>query len=547
MMIETDYYQLFRPTRESSFAASGDSRWMGLVDPLTFVLRLNEDIYSLIKSKKPFFRNWSTEQQIAAGVAIHETIHWWQLIGTTTGLFHASCINIQSNILTSLLKTWIHDYEPKKSAFLAFRDALARKAEPELHLLYNIVGRWMDLEFWSALMAQRSAAYRIADKPFFESSGKTLLRAAFYSLHQLLSLGGNDMHRSHWFNNWLDHVEQLSHEQHVNFSSIGILQDRKLTIGGNEIFEGQARLTEMQYLHSLTRGRLDFSALEKLNYLRGKYGKALQEFIRISGLPWPTNSLCPSVGLYLLACDLALNPPIPYPVEMANITDIVEHCHPGIRFLSICEKISQNPSKWFQSFRYTYEVHCEFTAALEPSPYSFSISEIAGQCVDFWMRLPDLNDIINGQIDKALELPSTPLKLLLRKHVLLMREKQKSPHLFCWYGALFIEVIFRKFGFVRYGPPLISIGQTGQIFGSPSLNEGKANNPENILYNLLISQGMNDLVRQWISKPGLFLYNYDWIDPREPEAFWRDALGNYLTKMYGIKPDDIYVLPEPSW
>lgn len=543
-MTEFDYYSLFRPPRGSGFASGGSAEWMGLIDPMTFVLRFNPTVNAILQGERPESAfDWGVREQTAAGILVHEMSHWWQLVGTTVGLLHASCVNVQSNILTSLLQDWIRGYEPRKSAFLAFRDAMVRGATPEINLLYNVVGRWMDLEFWSALMDQRSAPYKIADKPFFESSGKTLLRAAFYSLHQLLSLGNEAMHRAEWFNHWLNEADRLSEGANDDFTGPGSLAG--LPIGGREILEGQARLTEAQYLYFLSAGRLDLQKLDGLGYFTKEYGHAMREFSRLTAIPAPTHSLDPAIGLCLLACDLALNPPVPYPVEFTDIGKIVRHCHPGVRFVEICRTIAKSPSQWLKRLDYTAEVHSEFTAALEPSPYRMATAEVASRCVEFWERHPDLRPITNGDVDEALRLPSTPLKLLLRKHVAVMRDKCRVPHRFCWYGALFSEVMTQEFGFMRHGPPLLSAGETGQIFGSPALDEGNARDPETILYNLLISQAMNDVVRQWVSKPGPFSYRYDWIDPREPESFWRTALGDYFKRSYGIAIDDVKILPVP--
>lgn len=546
-MIEVDYYRLFRPNQGTNFASTANSKWMGLVDPMTFVLRVDPDIDALIRGEQEvtFALAWSAEKKAAVGVFIHEMIHWWQLVGTTIGLLHAACINVQSNILTSLLRQWVHEYEPRKSAFLAFREAMMRRPGPELQILYNVVGRWMDLEFWSALMDQRAAAYRVADKPFFESSGKTLLRAAFYSLHQLLALGGDAMKRAEWFNEWIQEQERLSGRgSNEDFTGPGILAG--LPIGGREILEGQARLTEIQYLHQLFAGQLSIQHLEKRGYFDKVYGHALREFIRLTGAPWPTDPLHPTVGLCLLVCDLALTPPVPYPAALTGIESIVRECHPGVRFVEICRTLAKDTKGWLKRFSYTHDVHSEFTKALEPSRYKMSIAQVADNCVEFWEQLPDLYPIFDGPIDEALQLPATSLKFLLRKHVAMMRDKRRAPHLFCWYGALFPEAALQELGFVRHGPPLLSVGNTGQIFGSAALDEGQARDPEKIVYNFLVTQGMNDLVRQWISKPGPFSFKYDWIDPREPESFWRTMLGEYFEEVYGIPIDSVRMLPVPS-
>ena len=70
-----------------------------------------------------------------------------------------------------------------------------------------------------------------------------------------------------------------------------------------------------------------------------------------------------------------------------------------------------------------------------------------------------------------------------------MRDRRRVPHLFCWYG---VSSVHRGNAagarLHRTRPTLLSIGETVQIFGSHALDEGKARDPETILYNSLITQ-----------------------------------------------------------
>src|SRR5271168_932189 len=79
-------------------------------------------------------------------------------------------------------------------------------------------------------------------------------------------------------------------------------------IGAREIFEGQACFSQVQYLSFGCNHSLDWDDFRAIGMLHGIYVAAFQEFLRLTEAERPDRFDSPLIGLFLLICDLALNP-----------------------------------------------------------------------------------------------------------------------------------------------------------------------------------------------------------------------------------------------
>jgi hypothetical protein len=62
------------------------------------------------------------------------------------------------------------------------------------------------------------------------------------------------------------------------------------------------------------------------------------------------------------------------------------------------------------------------------------------------------------------------------------------------------------------------------------------------LYNFLMSQLMNDVIRQWIAKPGPFVTSYDWIDPTVSPSVWQKIVRDYFKDNFDFPIDGVKVI-----
>ena len=59
------------------------------------------------------------------------------------------------------------------------------------------------------------------------------------------------------------------------------------------------------------------------------------------------------------------------------------------------------------------------------------------------------------------------------------------------------------------------------------------------------NQILYELANQWISKPGVFTYDFDWLAPSRAEEV-REFVRKQFTNVYGLDPEDVHVLEEGS-
>jgi hypothetical protein len=76
--------------------------------------------------------------------------------------------------------------------------------------------------------------------------------------------------------------------------------------------------------------------------LSGVYVKAFEEFLKWSDSKWPAKINDPIVSLFLLVCDLALNPGSGFPVPVThNFMTFIDDVSPGARFCLFCRLIAR--------------------------------------------------------------------------------------------------------------------------------------------------------------------------------------------------------------
>jgi len=103
----------------------------GLYNPMQFVLRLRPDIHKELESIEPGIR-LARELQFksiqAFSTYFHETIHWWQHVGSTLGLMLSLIYPAQAHINNRDLIKLLKDIGPFKSAYYAEKKHLNRRS-----------------------------------------------------------------------------------------------------------------------------------------------------------------------------------------------------------------------------------------------------------------------------------------------------------------------------------------------------------------------------------------------------------------------------------
>src|SRR5271169_2373247 len=104
--------------------------------------------------------------------------------------------------------------------------------------------------------------------------------------------------------------------------------------------EGQACFSQIQYLHFASGGQFEWDTFRHLGILHGIYEAAFKEFLDRTELQWPTSINHPTVALFLLICDMAINPGSGFPFDpFPHFHSFIDDTIPGIRFTAMARMI----------------------------------------------------------------------------------------------------------------------------------------------------------------------------------------------------------------
>ena len=150
----------------------------GMYETMRFVLRLsprNHDLMDMIEANSFELANAPSEAIQAYSTYIHETVHWWQHVGSTSGLLFSLSYLAQCHSSMGQLKDVLATIGPKKP-LKGYTDQVLRKegdsAQGKLASANIAVNNALDVEYYkSYAYSPRKNIKWMFQEPHFESVG----------------------------------------------------------------------------------------------------------------------------------------------------------------------------------------------------------------------------------------------------------------------------------------------------------------------------------------------------------------------------------------
>lgn len=518
----------------------------GLYSPLQFVLRLRPDVHRALNSAPTGVvvpREVSEEQVLAFSTYLHETIHWWQHVGSTTGLFLSLIYPAQSHLNHRYLTRILSELGPiKPLREFNLRNALPRERESELDRQINVVlNNWHDIEFYRWLVID---PHNIEDKvqdPYFECVGHSYDVAIGAVLWLLSSAVDPNLQIFPDPRKWEAVATQLRTEKVEGFyygSPIGIPP-----IGAKEIFEGQARFSQLQYLYVSSGRQATWEDFGGAGMFRDVYIKAFLNFLELAGLEVPDEFDDPIVGLFLLVCDVSLNPAECFVEGLEDFSRLVEVHDPGRRFLSLCSAI-RNDKEYFgaaislYSAKEYWEVSDRLCKAI-----SVTSPHVLVQKVRSWAKNHEQIALLLDE-DRTFRFSEVnlPVRVFLARFIRLQIDKASHPEFFCWPGIWMTEI--------RTGSLSLDAAQSlfeehralfldredGDVYPRTFMNRDEMAVQETFdsFYSWV---GVYELTRQWIVGTGGFDFDFGWLTSKYSTEEMRTWASRAFASAYGVSPD----------
>lgn len=516
---------------------------LGTYNPMQFVLRLRDDIHQALNIEEI-----SSERVQAFSTLLHENIHWWQHVGSNIGFITSLSYPVLAHLSHRDLSTLISNGIKYKSIMEFDRQYFQKNKKRDIPEVNRILNNWYDINYAKLFILDNKYFSEIVkDRKYYLSMG--------HSFHILWSSAINTLaasvDREYEFlpeiNKWHLKFKELE-KNGVDGFAIDSGTMPVSNIGTYAIFEGQARFNQLQYLSIASNNKYSYSDFEAIGMLGDIYIEAFNLFLQITNINRPSNLNNSTIGLFLLVCDIAINPTDGFPIDLNHYETFIISNDPGIRFVTLCSVIKQNKEKWENAVNeYSKKEYYELSEEL-----SKAISCIPSIWGSAWvMKWKDENNSIKQLMEEEKKMKysdeNQPIRMFFSKYIRFQEDKLKYPNVFCWAGKsmtseqsseLTLELVEKLF-FKHHA--LFIDDKNGEI--QPTLFEGV--DKEDIMKSFQSFYTYNttyDMTMQWINKNGKFNYNYNWLTPKFTMPDMINWIRNNFKNTYGIFPEDLKIL-----
>lgn len=532
------------PLLPASGVMQATTKGHGLYNTFQFVLRLSPEVHRKLGSVPSGITSGEVgfDALQAFSTYLHETVHWWQHIGSTFGLILSMTYPCQAHSNFSHLRSLLSEVGFKKS-IRQLAEILPPGSFGSPAATANIIiNNHFDMEVFRGLTVTPTAVKQTLQLPQFESHGHSFHITWASSIGLLASVSdaefGVMLHPRTWGPEFdklrAENVEGYYHGSPVTLSPLGAYQ----------LFEGQARMAQMQYLHFATNAQFEMSDAADLGMLKGVYGEAFSAFLIMTGLDWPTSINHPTVALFLVACDVAINPGGGFPFPLINFHTFVWDADPGMRFMLMCKQIRTDSPEIFGLITgYTRSEYEEASTKLCASIREVPPLAIAAE-FDRWSKTPEFVPLMEQYRTYQFEPGNLVPRMLFAHFLAFMTDKHRRPEFFCWPGPWMAGNRVSPESmtlFERHGALFVDKENDDGVF--PRKIDGRDERDLHKFFEDFYAHNtVFNLTRQWITLPGPFIYDFKWLSQTESPEIVQDYCERVFASVYGVQPSQAELL-----
>ena len=516
---------------------------LGLYHPTQYVLRLSYSVHKLVDSatqKKNKDITWEEFQ--AFSTYLHETVHWWQFIGSTVGFMlsmgypaeaHANIETLQNLAKSSIAKKPLMDWA--ETEMRSGKD----HSTPDIANANTATNNTLDIAFYRTLILNAIGIKKIASLNYFESKAHAFNVAYNATLNILRSLFDPDSKFLPDPDDWHDEFENLKVAKANGFFYGSPIKVYPVT--GFDIIEGQARFIQLQFLSSVAKNKITVEQVDKDGYLNGVYGNAFRLFLKITASEAPEFIDSPLVALFLLICDISLNPSEGFPRAITKMESFIETADCNYRFWVLCNSVKENSYLKEYIKDYSKKEYLEVAQILTSScglehPYETPI------VISEWKnKISAIQELLKQQDTFDYDPESISIRVLFSHFISFNLDKFDAPEFFCWAGKhLAFENNSDKYKKLWLkNLSLYSDSAEDQTI-LPRLFPGKSEKNIKKTFNAFYASNLvYNMSSQWVIGRGPFKYEFSWLTEREEPEVIKNKTKQLFEAIFKVNPDDI--------
>lgn len=535
-----------------SFEASLNAH--GMYETLRFVLRLSPRNHELMNSI-PFEGGGgskiSPEALRAYSTYLHETVHWWQHVGSTSGLLLSLSYLGQSHSTMDFLREVLATFGPKKSLLRWTNNVLlaeGHSAQAKLAAANIAVNNALDVEYYKAYAFSPQTSIRwMIEENHFECVGHTYHIVYGQLLGMLQATVDPESVALPDGEAWDKHFERLREQNVEGFYWRSPVRVARL--GLHAIYEGQARFIQLQFLNGTQDAGFSCEELRRAGFFEDIYVRAFEEFLDLSDSEWPQMFNEPIVSLFLLICDLAINPTRGFPLDIEHFENFIHDVDVGIRFTVLCQAVGRLPHLKRAVREHSREEYVSIANELT-SAVGYDHPLMALEAVESWRSAaPGLERLMDEHRTFRFDKMNLPIRVFFSHFVSFCHDRLRRPEFFCWPGAWkvgrnasdeILELWLRHLSLFSDHPEKPGVYPRKW----PDRDEVDIRKTFESFYG---GMAFYDLTRQWILKDGPFVCDYRWLMENYSQETAEAWANDTFKQMYGVTLDAFEILPvEPN-
>lgn len=504
---------------------------------------MRSEVWAALVDARPLSTAAEVERVVVENYStyLHETIHWWQCIGSTYGLI----LSLTQVAKTHVTRPWIRRLcatIPPRKPIKALADPHTNSLNAEQQRQLNIIlNKWHDLDFNARLtlrpVGDARAIDSVIEDRYFHSVGHTLhvgLAETLWTLGATVDPGFMFLPDSRTWDAAFIALETQKVDGYYRGSPVVLP-----AVGAQDIFEAQARLIQIQYLYLSNRQPISWNEFGSKGLLSSKYMSAFRFFLEVVGAQWPTTPISPEVNLFLLLCDLALNPADGYPFDLVHAESLAVTNDPGTRFALFCKQVAVQPSLLSETQTCSQEEYLYVSMVLCAAIGCRTPVEMCAEIVRWLSISDDLEQLLGEEENLSFANENLVVKLCFAKHLRFIEAKLDSPHFYCWPANYLVDC-GHDFDFERarqlFMPHLPLFVASGDDEIKLAVEKHRLNQEHlqtfKDFYRWIIQY---DLADQWISLEGPFNLNFTDIHPTLTPERVIEFAGPDFVDLWGVQ------------
>lgn len=513
-----------------------------------YTLRVNPDVREVLRrnhAEEDLHLLTKGEIVVAGSTALHENLHWWQYIGSLSGIV----FSLSLPALAICNKEYFDEFSElsgKLKPIIAYAKSLDHKiTEQEAPAISCLLDSYMSIYKYHAILKESSKIEELKKGEGFTSVIDVMSKVIFHHLLLLQTTFDEEGYLIPTAKVFCEKInEYLDREEH---------KDKE---GNNEyvpnlnlvdLYEGQARFNQILYIKTFfEESACDWDFFDRAKMLSGKYYNAFSFFLDIvNDGERPDSIESPLVALYLLLIDIAINPAEGFIFDLVQPESFTHDINPAIRFEKLCRLVDSKYEQFkcyiklysAEEYWYISTTLCDEIGYISPKKY---LGEINGWC----KNSKNLQQLIKENDDFSYSDANLPVRMIFGRFLSFQMDKLKSPEIFCWPG-MFVNPAQgnRRATTLYYKHQAVFIENSNQEIVPAPLPGIDVQILEDTATKFYQSVTVYDLCNQWAYGEGDFVCDAKWLSNNSGKKKVEVWVKSSFEKVFSFSVDSFTTVP----